>query len=389
VTEREACIILNMISGVGSARLEAMLTAFGSPANILAQSKESLATVKNIPEKLAASIADWHHEVDHEKEMQFAERAGVRIITRFEPEYPELLKEIYDPPICLYVRGTLPDFSTNTVAVVGSRRMTIYGKKMARLLAESAAYAGWKVVSGLAYGVDAVAHQATLDAQGVTVAVLGGGLARIHPQEHVPLARAICEQGGALISEYPMHFPVSRQSFPRRNRIISGLSQGVIVVEAGLNSGALLTANIALEQGRSVFAVPGEADNPQAKGCHALIKTGAKLTESFDDVLEDFEFLPGFNAVRESQSDYLPLDDEMTDGMLPLEMPDAAAVAPTAPPEDHQVVNALAQGGEKTVDELAVATGIAPGKLLATLMRLEIRKAVKQLPGKVFTLFRS
>lgn len=381
MTDRDACIILNMISGVGAARLESLLETFGSPSAVLAQSKEALAEVKNIPEKLAESIAGWRREINYEQELELVDRAGVKIITRLEPEYPAILKEIYDPPICLYVRGQLPDFSCNTIAVVGSRRMTIYGRKMAQYLAESAAYAGWKVVSGLAYGVDAVAHQATIDAKGITVAVLGGGLARIHPQENVPLARAICEHGGALVSEYPMQFPVSRQSFPRRNRIISGLSQGVLVVEAGISSGALLTANIALEQGRSVFAVPGEADNPQAKGCHALIKSGAKLTETFDDVLEDFEFLPGFKVVKEPEAGYEAEDDGET-------ADDVAAESAPVPDSDEGRVMAQLDHGEKSVDDLAVATGLAPGKLLALLMRLEIGKTVKQLPGKVFTRFR-
>lgn len=386
MTDREACIILNMLPGVGHARLEALLERFERPAAILDQTQEELEAVKNIPAKLAEKIVNWKTEVDLENELQLAERAGVAIITRFEDGYPPILKEIYDPPICLYVRGQLPDFSSSTVAVVGSRRMSVYGRKMARHLAEAAAYAGWKVVSGLAYGIDAVAHQATLDANGITVAVLGGGLARIHPQEHVPLARAICEKGGALISEYAMRYPVSRQSFPRRNRIISGLSQAVLVVEAGLNSGALLTANIALEQGRSVFAVPGEADNPQAKGCHSLIKTGAKLTETFDDVIEDFEFQPGFGTAREVPAEYL--DDESGEPVVAdlFEAADRPPL-PELPPEETKVVTMLSDGG-KTVDQLAVATGLAPGRLLAMMMRLEIKKLVKQLPGQVFTLFR-
>ena len=248
---------------------------------------------------------------------------------------------------------------------------------MARHLSEAAAYAGWKVVSGLAYGVDAEAHQATLDAGGITVAVLGGGLARIHPQDHTPLAREICERGGALVSEYPMNFPVSRQSFPRRNRIISGLSQAVVVVEAGLNSGALLTANIALEQGRTVFAVPGQADNPQAKGCHQLIKNGAKLTETFDDVMEDFEFLPGFGSVREGTESYTPeLDFEIKN--IPFEGLE----------DNEQLIVKSLNDGEKSLDQLSGSTGIQTGKLLSLMMKLEIRKLVKQLPGQLFSLSR-
>ncbi|MDD3119645.1 MAG: DNA-processing protein DprA, partial [Victivallales bacterium] len=264
-------------------------------------------------------------------------------------------------------------------AVVGSRRAAIYGRRMARFLATSAAYAGWKVISGLAYGIDAEAHQATLDGGGVTVAVLGGGLARIHPQDHVPLARAICDHGGALVSEYPMTFPVSRQSFPRRNRIISGLSQAVVVVEAGLNSGAMLTANIALEQGRTVFAVPGQADNPQAHGCHHLIRNGARLTESFDDVLEEFEFLPGMARVREAGSDaYDVREDGEQIKSIPFEGLD----------DGEQMIVRSLEHGEKSLDQLSDSTGLQPGRLLALMIKLEFRKLVKQLPGRLFRLSR-
>ncbi len=377
VTDRDACIILNMLPGIGSARLDALLQRFGSPSAILEQPVSELEQVKNIPAKLAEKIAAWHKEVDLEKELSFTEKAGVKIITRYEDDFPAPLNQIFDPPICLYVRGHLPDCSSNSVAVVGSRRMSIYGRKMARHLSEAAAYAGWKVISGLAYGVDAEAHQATLDAGGITVAVLGGGLARIHPQDHTTLAREICERGGALVSEYPMNFPVSRQSFPRRNRIISGLSQAVLVVEAGLNSGAMLTANIALEQGRSVFAVPGQADNPQAQGCHQLIKNGAKLTETFDDVMEDFEFLPGFGSVREEEQAYTPdLDLEIKN--IPFEGLE----------DNEQLIVQTLADGEKSLDQLSGRTGIQTGKLLSLMMKLEIRKLVKQLPGQLFSLSR-
>lgn len=374
MTDREACIVLNLIPGIGSARLEALIEHFNSPAAILEQAVGELEQVRNIPVKLAEKIANWRNEVDPEAEQAVTDRAGATLITRYDPEYPEILKGIYDPPICLYVRGSLPDFSCRSVAIVGSRRVSVYGRKMARLLAEAASYADWTVVSGLAFGVDAIAHQATVDTNGVTVAVLGGGLARIHPQEHIPLARAIVDKGGAIISEYPMNYPVSRQSFPRRNRIVSGLSQAVVVVEAGLNSGALLTANIAADQGKSVFAVPGQADNPQAKGCHQLIKTGAKLTESFDDILEDFEFLPGFAPVQK-----LETGDLFDDG--------AFQVSENLNPDELAVVNILTDG-EKSVDQIAAGTSLATGKLLSLMMKLELKKLVKQLPGQLFGLNR-
>jgi DNA processing protein len=380
VNDREACIILNMVSGIGSARMQALLNHFETPANIFAQPSAGIAGVKGISHELAEKIAGWRNEIDLYGELELAEKGGAKIITIVDNEYPAILKEIYDPPICLYVRGTLPDFSANTLAVVGSRRMTAYGRKMTSHLTGAAVYAGWKIISGLAYGVDAAAHQVAVDLKGITVAVLGGGLARVHPQDHVPLARSIVENNGALISEYPMKFPVSRQSFPRRNRIVSGLSRAVLVVEAGVDSGALITAATALEQGRSVFAVPGMADNPQARGCHKLIKEGAKLTEDFEDILQDFEFLPGFAGVKEQQHEYL---DEYGEDDAVLPMPDASGM----PEEEQKIIRALSLEN-KSFDALSSETGIAAGTLLGTLMKMEIKKQVLQSPGKIYSLRR-
>ena len=253
-----------MVSGVGPARLAALTAACGSPSAVLERSAAELHSIPGIGEALAAKIASWREHIDLAAELDLAERGGVRILVQADPEYPSILKEIHDAPICLYVRGTLPDLDSASIAIVGSRRMTAYGRTMAKHLSESAVYAGWTVVSGLAYGIDAIAHQAALDAGGKTIAVLGGGLARVQPQDHLPLAREIA-QSGAVVSEYPMEFPPNRRSFPMRNRIISGLSRATLVVEAGIGSGALITAAAAIEQGRSVFSVPGGSDKiPQA-----------------------------------------------------------------------------------------------------------------------------
>ena len=380
MTDREACIILNMISGIGSARMQALLNRFETPSNIFAQPLDSIAGTKGIGLELAGKIVNWQKDVDLNGELEMAGKGGAKIITVMDEEYPAILKEIYDPPICLYVRGTLPDFSSNSLAVVGSRRVTVYGRKMTAHLTEAAVYAGWKIVSGLAYGVDAIAHQVAVDLKGITVAVLGGGLARVHPQDHVPLARSIVENNGALISEYPMKFPVSRQSFPRRNRIVSGLSRAVLVVEAGIDSGALITATAALEQGRSVFAVPGMADNPQARGCHKLIKEGAKLTEDFEDILQDFEFLPGFGGVRQEASVYLGDDEE--DSAAP-----AIPELPGMSEDERRLVQALSLDS-KSFDSLSAETGIASGTLLGMLMKMEIKKQISQSPGKIYSLRR-
>ncbi|MFA6998508.1 MAG: DNA-processing protein DprA [Victivallaceae bacterium] len=367
MTEREAYITLNMLPGIGAARSEALINAFGSAAAIFSQSADALSRVPKIPSALAAKIADWRNHTDLAAELNLTERSGVQIITLADADYPDVLKEIFDPPLCLYVRGTLPQFDLRTVAVVGSRRMTKYGRMMARRLTEDAVYAGWKVISGLAYGVDAVAHQAALDANGITVAVLGGGLARIHPQDHIPLARSIVEHSGAVISEFPMNYPVSRQSFPRRNRIVSGLSRAVLVVEADIDSGAMITAGIALEQGRQVFAVPGQADNPQARGCHKLIREGACLLENFGDVLREFEFQPelGYDDNVSTMQQH-----DLFDGL---------------DGDEQQVVNLLREES-KNFDDLVAALEFNTGELLAIMMRLEVKMVVKQELGRVYRL---
>ena len=376
MTNREAYIVLNMISGVGTARLKALVENFQEPRRIFEQSVESISRIKGISGTLAEKILSWEKDIDLNAELELAELSGTAIITMDDAEYPEILKGIYDPPLCLYVRGKLPDFSYNSLAVVGSRRATIYGRKMAKHLSEEAVLADWKVISGLAFGIDAIAHQAAIDGGGITVAVLGGGLSRIHPQEHVPLARDIIETGGALISEFPMKFPVSRQSFPRRNRIVSGLSQAVLIIEAGLKSGALITANLAMEQGKEVFAVPGHVDNPQAKGCHQLIKQGAKLTEDFTDILDDYDFLPGFApGMKECREESADEADEITAPSRPANMSD----------EEYQITQLL-EGEAKSFDYLADATSIPVSSLNGLLTKMAMKMMLVQHPGKIYSL---
>ena len=374
ISDREACIILNMISGIGYARYAALVRRFGSPAAVLNASAVEISEVKGFGPGLAHATANWRNNVDIAGELDKAARAGVRIYTIEDGDYPELLRQLADPPLVLYVRGNLPDFNSNSAAIVGSRRLSAYGDRMARQFAADAVLANWKVVSGLAYGVDAAAHKATLEAGGLTVAVLGGGLSRIHPQEHVPLAAAIVKNGGALISEFPMDFPVSRQSFPRRNRIVAALCQATIVIEAGLESGALITARQALEQGKAVFALPGRVDEPQAAGCNMLIRDcGAKLVTSFQDVLSEFDFLPGMAPME------MP---DMTAGS----MPTAAATPQLFNELEEQICRDLQVNGPATLDLLSTRLAIAPGLIAGTLMALEIRDVVNKSNSNVYAL---
>ncbi len=372
MTDREAYIILNMISGVGPIRLSRLCEKFGSPSAVLSAKRNEISSVDGIGPTLAEEISKWRTQTDLDAELKLVDKAGVSIITRGDTGYPSRLAELPDAPLCLYVRGNADALNGNLIGIVGSRRITNYGRRMSDYLSSSAAYAGWTVVSGLAFGTDAVAHEAAMNAKGLTVAALGGGLARIFPQDHIPLARRIVESNGALISEFPMEFPPNKRSFPMRNRVISGLSLGTIVIEAGTTSGALITAKFALEQGRAVFAVPGEADNPQARGCNRLIKDGAKLVESFDDVLDDFEFLPGVVKKEERSSAQERGGVEKSKEDLKLD-------------EDEAKILALLEEGERSADSLAIGSGIPAGRLLALLMKMEMKKIIVQNPGKIFS----
>ncbi len=240
--ENEAHILLNLIPGIGPSRASALIQACGSAAAIFDHDWQGLSTIRGISQELAHKIQETAGSSMLDEELDRIALGGVHVYTRADADYPEQLRDLEDAPLCLYTCGVLPaNLGSASIAIVGSRRATVYGMRMAQHIAESAAYSGWTVVSGLALGVDAAAHKGTMNANGKTVAVLGGGLMKIQPQEHVPLARDIIAKGGAVITEFPMTFPPTRHSFPMRNRIISALSLGTVVVEAGRHSGALIT----------------------------------------------------------------------------------------------------------------------------------------------------
>lgn len=262
MTDKTACMILNMLSGMGPAKLNGLMNNFSSPSEILKSSAENLKKIPGIGTSLAETIASAEQNSDWQKELELIDKAGVKIITIVDDEYPEILRETATPPICLYLRGKMPENHELCLSVVGSRRTSLYGRRMTERIVSSASLCGWTIISGLANGIDTEAHKSTLVSEGKTVAVLGSGLAKLYPKDNIPLAKEIIENGGAVISEFPMNFPPTRQTFPMRNRIVSGLSKGTLVVEAGLNSGSLITANFATEHNRLVFAVPAQADKP-------------------------------------------------------------------------------------------------------------------------------
>ncbi len=363
MTSREAYIALNMVDEIGPVRVRALIDRFASPETILSASRQELMQVDGVGEEVARNITCWKDAVDLDAELARIEKAGVRVVTRDDPDYPKNLREIYDPPLVLYVRGTLrEDGEAHAIGIVGSRRTSLYGQEMARKLAYQLGRVGLTIVSGLARGIDTCAHKGALQAKGRTVAVIGCGIDQVYPPENKELADQIVEKGGAVVTEFPFGVQPDKQHFPMRNRIISGWSLGVVVVEANLKSGALITAAQAGEQGRQVFAVPGRADSILSKGGNKLIKDGAKLTEDAEDVLSEFEYL-------------LP--------QKPAATREAGGVRSAVRLSELEAkVMAIVGNEEVATDEVIRGSGLTSAAVSATLLGLEMKRLIKQLPGK-------
>ena len=362
-SDRDALIALNLTGLVGSVLYRRLRARAGSPRGIFALSAGELAGVQGVRRRHTERLHHGQLPEQVAREQEQAAAAGVHIVTLEEEGYPGLLASIFDPPLVLYLRGEIRPADGLAIAMVGARRSTHYGRKQAQRLAASAARVGFTVVSGLARGIDAAAHEGALEAGGRTLAVVGCGLSRIYPEEHAELAERIACQG-ALVGEHPMGFPVLAGNFPRRNRIISGLARGVVVVEAARRSGSFITARWALEQGREVFAVPGPVDRPSFAGCHRLIKEGAKLVETVEDILE--ELGPLERAVL------TPQGEEVQDPRL-------LALSP----EEQQVLAAV-DTEPRRVDDIIGQADLPTSTVSAALFSLELKRLVVQLPGKRF-----
>jgi len=361
---REALVALNMIEHVGPVRVRQLLEHFGNPPAILRATRRDLMQVRGIGEDTAESIANWEKNVRLEEELKRITDFGCRIVIQDDPEYPELLREIYDPPVVLYIKGTLLTKDKNSVAMVGSRMTTHYGIEVARKLAYQLAYLGVTVVSGGARGIDSAAHQGAISAKGRTLAVLGTGINLVTPPENLKLFEQVAENG-ALITQFPFNRPGDKQSFPIRNRIVAGMTLGTVVVEANLTSGALITANFAVEYGRQVFAVPGRIDSPRSKGCHDLIKKGAKLCEGAEDILSEFEYLfpPTNRAPSAAETGVLPA----------LELS-----------AKEQLVYDTLSTDEISIDDVIRKSGLPTSAASVALLSLEMKRLIRQLPGKMF-----
>jgi DNA processing protein len=355
----EASIALNMVTGVGPVRLRRLLETFETPENVLLAREAQLRGVEGVGTEVAAAIAHWQDTVDLPAELTRVRDFGAKVITGASPEYPSMLREITNPPIVLYVWGELTERDHRALGVVGSRQTSHYGLECAKKLSYQLAYSGLTVVSGLARGIDTAAHQGALAAQGRTIAVIGSGLMDLYPPENQGLAEKIAASG-AVISEFPMTFPPSQQTFPYRNRIVAGWGSGVLVVEAGLKSGALITASQALDQGRLVYAVPGQIDRPTSAGSNRLIQQGAKLITSAADILDDLQIL--FREPPKS----------------------GASKTPSTLSTEEQTILATVENSETPLDTIVTKSGLPMPKVASTLLALEMKRLVKQLPGQQF-----
>lgn len=350
----------NLVNGVGPVRFRRLLDFFGNAQEAWYADSASLLQA-GLDARTVEAVLATRAKVDLDREMERITKRGINLLTWDHPQYPCRLKDIPDPPPLLYVKGTLTDQDELAVAVVGTRRATLYGKEAATRLAGDLARHGVTVVSGLAKGIDTAAHRAALDALGRTIAVLGSGLDIIYPPENARLAAEIVERG-ALISVYPLGTQPEAGNFPPRNRIISGLSLGVVIVEAGESSGALITADYALEQGREVFAVPGNITSRMSRGTNRLIQQGAKPVMGVEDILEELNLtmVPEQLAMRE---------------LLPENATEKALLQHLSQEPTH-------------IDELCQASGLPVAEVSAALTMMELKGLVRQVGGMHYVVAR-
>lgn len=362
-------LAINTIPKIGPVTIKKLYDHFGSIEKAWRAEEKEIRMIEGIHLPAIKSFIENRSKINPDDEYEKLKRSAAYAVSLEESEYPFLLKNIYDPPPVIYYKGELPINETRTIGIVGTRRASRYGLETARKMAQSLVENGFTIISGLAAGIDTAAHQAALEAGGKTVAVFGCGVDVIFPAENRELAKKI-ETSGSLVSEFPLGAAPDKGSFPRRNRVISGLSLGVIVVEGHYDSGAMITAKYALDQGREVFAVPGNVEAEQSKGPHWLIKQGAKLVEGVEDVLDELKLqIPNHKSQTNIKSqiitakrDYsgLSLDEQKIAGVL--------AVEP------------------KYIDNISIETGLPIAQVSGLLAVLEMKNMVKQLPGKMFYL---
>lgn len=343
------------LAGIGPARLGRLVSAHGSIENVFSLGAEKL-KLEGIPDKVASNMEGWE-KLPWKEEIELCRKNGLRPVTPSDPEYPARLREIYDPPYILYARGEMPD-TDMSLAVVGTRTPSTYGTRMAEKLSMELAYWGFTVVSGLARGIDAAAHRGALKGKGRTVGIIGSGFGHFYPRENLELAGRISESG-AVLSEFSFSTKPEPRNFPIRNRIVSGISRAVLVIEAGQKSGALITASCALEQGRDVLAIPGQADNIFSRGGNRLLREGAVLVENVNDIIDSLN-LEKKSKKEEGRKETASLTEN-----------------------EKKIMEAV---GERKVgiEELSACTGLKAGEISEAILGLALKNLLSELPGKVY-----
>lgn len=349
-----------MIPDVGPVTIRSLISRFGRPERVFSSDMEELKAVDGVGERRARSIRDFSGWDEIGNMLERLNSEGVRVILYTDKEYPSLLREIEDAPVILYVKGEIKEEDRFSIAIVGSRNATSYGRFVAEKIAGELAESGFTIVSGMARGVDTIAHSSSLRAGGRTIAVMGSGIDLIYPPENKWLFDRI-SISGYVVTEFPPGTPPDKGNFPKRNRLISGLSLGVVVVEATEGSGALITARAALEQNREVFAIPGNISSPNSKGTNELIKRGAKLVQRSDDIIEELApLLRGF--IRPKEKGHVELTDE-----------------------EREIFDRLTSE-PRHIDEIMRGSGFPMQKVLSILLGLELKGIVNQMDGKMFYL---
>ena len=363
MTDSEAYVALNLMERIGPVSVRGLATACGSVRALMTESASALRSIEDAARSAVEALIAQRDNIPWEAELEKCAASGIRVLTPVDAEYPDALRQIHDPPLALYIKGGLLKRDSNGIAIVGTRRPSLYGNTTAERLAGGLARAGLTVVSGMAAGIDSAAHRGALDAGGRTIGVIGSGFRHFYPPENEKLAALVADGKGAVMSEFPLERVPDKTTFPMRNRIVSGISRGAVIVEASPRSGAMITARMALEQGRTVFAVPGRVDSARSRGPHCLLRDGAVLVESSGDILAEFDELPlGGNNVR---------------------TPAAGRV--TMSVEELAIVEQL-ETEPMNIDALLRSTGLGVGKVHAALVSLEMKRVVRTHAGQVVAL---
>lgn len=361
MTDAEAFVALNLLPRIGPVRVRKLLDCFASPADVLGAPMERLLRADQVGEETARILHQWEDHCDLGKELDEVKSRGLKLVTKADANYPAPLKEAYDGPNVLYVWGDLLERDKHAVSIVGSRRSTNYGMQATKKFSFQLAHAGYTVISGLARGIDTAAHEAAVAAQGRTIAVIGSGLGKIYPPENLALAQKIASGFGAVISEFPLNTEPDKQTFPQRNRIVAAWCRALLLTECPAWSGAMITANLANEYGKMVYAVPGPVDKATSTGCHQLIRDGATLVFDPSQILDDLGTLALAGTSTSNGG-------SEGGGELPLLEGD-----------EEKIFSILTD--EMGVDQIVGRSGLAVSVVTATLLKLEMKRLVRSLPG--------